>query len=290
MDRELTLFLALTKVAVGNAESLPFLPTEQDWKFLFSMANKHTIAGPLFATLDKLPAEQRPPRKIFVDWLATTEKIKHDSREATQNAIWVSKKFMQVGFRNIILKGQGNALLYPDPLLRHPGDVDIWLEGSRDKIIGYVRKFFPNIRIQWVEMDFPIKKGCSIEVHTIPSFMSNPFDNRKLKQYFMKHADELFSNPPVITEEGALRVPTTQVNMLFQLSHIYRHLFNEGKEPSHGKVLSGSDVCTTGSVWPSGRPYDMSAAISLTMLLTSFVTAFGSEEESISSEGIDSRV
>ena len=228
MDRELTLFLALTKVAVGNAESLPFLPTEQDWKFLFSMANKHTIAGPLFATLDKLPAEQRPPRKIFVDWLATTEKIKHDSREATQNAIWVSKKFMQVGFRNIILKGQGNALLYPDPLLRHPGDVDIWLEGSRDKIIGYVRKFFPNIRIQWVEMDFPIKKGCSIEVHTIPSFMSNPFDNRKLKQYFMKHADELFSNPPVITEEGALRVPTTQVNMLFQLSHIYRHLFNEG--------------------------------------------------------------
>ena len=99
MDRELTLFLALTKVAVGNAESLPFLPTEQDWKFLFSMANKHTIAGPLFATLDKLPAEQRPPRKIFVDWLATTEKIKHDSREATQNAIWVSKKFMQVGFR-----------------------------------------------------------------------------------------------------------------------------------------------------------------------------------------------
>ncbi len=228
MNRELTLFLALTKISVGNAERLPYPPTEQEWKFLFSMANKHTIAGPLFAALDKLPAEQRPPRKVFVDWLATTEKIRHDSREATHNAVWASKKFLQAGFRNVILKGQGNALHYPDPLLRHSGDVDVWLEGSREKIIRYVRHFFPHIRIQWVEMDFPIKKGCSIEVHTIPSFMSNPFDNRRLKHYFMEHAEEMFSNPAVATEEGELKVPTTRVNMLFQLTHIYRHLFNEG--------------------------------------------------------------
>ena len=81
MDRKLSLFLALAKISVGNAEKLPYSPTEDEWKFLFSMANKHTIAGPLFAAIDKLPAEQRPPRKVFVDWLATTEKIRHDSRE-----------------------------------------------------------------------------------------------------------------------------------------------------------------------------------------------------------------
>ena len=228
MNRSLTLFLSLTKVSVGNAKSLPEIPSEQEWKFIFDMANKHTIAGPLFAALDTLPAEQRPPRKVFVDWLATTEKIKYDSREANHNAVWASKKFMQVGFRNVILKGQGNALLYPDPLLRQPGDVDVWLEGSREKIISYVRKLFPKTRIQWVEMDFPIKNGCSIEVHTIPSFMSNPFDNRRLKHYFEEHAEEIFSNKPITTEDGEMRVPTTRVNMLFQLTHIYRHLFNEG--------------------------------------------------------------
>ena len=228
MDKSITLFLDLIKIAVGNAEKLPYAPSEQEWKFLFGMANKHTIAGPLFAALDKLPAEQRPPRKVFVDWLATTEKIRHDSWEANHNAAWASKKFNLVGFRNVILKGQGNALMYPDPLLRQPGDVDVWLEGSRDKIIGYVRKFFPNISVQWVEIDFPIKKGCSIEVHTIPSFMYNPFDNRRLKHYFEEHAEEMFSNSPIGIEDGEIRVPTTRVNMLFQLSHIYRHLFNEG--------------------------------------------------------------
>lgn len=228
MDKELTLFLALTKVSVGNADRLPYPPSEQEWKFLFKTANNHTISGPLFEALDKLPAEQRPPRKVFVDWLATTEKIRHDSREANHNAVWAGKKFIQAGFRNVILKGQGNAHLYPDPLSRQPGDVDVWLEGSRKKIIGYVRKYFPNIRIQWVEMEFPIKKGCCIEVHTMPSFMSNPFDNRRLKQYFLQHAEEVFANPAISIEEGEMRIPTTRVNMLFQLTHIYRHLFNEG--------------------------------------------------------------
>ena len=228
MNRKLTLFLELTKVSVGNASRLSYSPSEEEWKFLFCMANNHTIAGPLFDALDSLPAEQRPPRKVFVDWLATTEKIKYDSRDAFHNAAWASKKFMQAGFRNVILKGQGNALLYPNPLLRHPGDVDVWLDGSRERIISYVRKFFPSIRIQWIEMEFPVKKGCCIEVHTMPSFMSNPFDNRRLKQYFLQHSKEVFSNTPVSTEEGEMRIPTTRVNMLFQLTHIYRHLFNEG--------------------------------------------------------------
>lgn len=228
MNQSLTLFLALTKVSVGNADQLPFTPSEQQWRFLFKTANNHTIAGPLFIALDKLPAEQRPPRKLLMDWFATTEKIMSDSHQAFQDAVWASKKFMQAGFRNVILKGQGNALLYPDPLLRHPGDVDVWLEGSQEKIITYVRKFFPKIRIQWVEMEFPIKKGCSIEVHTLPSFMSNPFDNHRLKLYFKRQAQEIFARPSVSCIGGEIRVPTTKVNLLFQLTHIYRHLFNEG--------------------------------------------------------------
>ena len=54
MDRKLTLFLALAKISVGKAERLPDTPTEEEWKFLFAMANKQTIAGPLFAAIDKL--------------------------------------------------------------------------------------------------------------------------------------------------------------------------------------------------------------------------------------------
>ena len=36
MDRKLSLFLALAKISVGNAEKLPYSPTEDEWKFLLT--------------------------------------------------------------------------------------------------------------------------------------------------------------------------------------------------------------------------------------------------------------
>lgn len=222
------LFIELIRIATGNLSGFKATPTKEEWTWLYEQAGKHAIIGPLFTALDKIPAEQRPPRQLLMDWHATCEAIKADCRKANHDAVWASKKFVQAGFRNAVLKGQGNALLYPEPLLRQSGDVDIWLDGKRKDIIGYVRKFFPNIRVQWIEVEFPIKKDCCIEVHTMPSFMSNPFDNKRLIHYFEEKRESIFTNTISIQDEGEMRVPTTEVNLVFQLSHIYRHLFNEG--------------------------------------------------------------
>lgn len=40
-------------------------------------------------------------------------------------AIQVSEWFRKKGFRTCILKGQGNALMYPNPYSRTPDDIDI---------------------------------------------------------------------------------------------------------------------------------------------------------------------
>ena len=56
----------------------------------------------------------------------------------------VCRNFEQEGFRCCILKGQGNALLYPDPYMRTPGDIDIYLEGGRKRIMEYVNRVCPN--------------------------------------------------------------------------------------------------------------------------------------------------
>ena len=53
----------------------------------------------------------------------------------TDAAIHVSEWFRKKGFRTCILKGQGNAMMYPNPCSRTPGDFDIWVEGG-DKRAG----------------------------------------------------------------------------------------------------------------------------------------------------------
>ena len=62
---------------------------------------------------------------------------------------------MENGFPNCILKGQGNALMYPDPYARVPGDIDIWLDGGREKILDFTTKYY-NRPYTSIHVDFPM--------------------------------------------------------------------------------------------------------------------------------------
>ena len=111
-------------------------------------------------------------------------------------------------------------------MLRIPGDIDIWLDGDRKKIVDYIRSHFPKLEVTRIEMDFPVRKDTSIEIHFLPSFLYDPFKNRKMQRYFSRQ----LSCPKQVElpEEGTINIPGDEMNLVFQLSHIYRHLFFEG--------------------------------------------------------------
>ena len=223
------LFFELIRVALERQTCLSHTPTEQEWRELLHESSRQAVIGVTYRALNLLPAEQRPPRQVLIDWQASAQKIICDNKRLNHDSVWVSERFLKAGFRNAILKGQGNALLYPDPMLRTGGDIDIWLDGERDKIIGYVTHFFPKIKVQWQEVEFPVKKNTCIEVHTIPALMFHPADRRRMEAFFDRYRDEIFSNETELTgEEGVIRIPTLRVNLTFQLIHIYRHIFHEG--------------------------------------------------------------
>lgn len=223
------LFFDLIRVSLGTQDALSSTPTDEMWDALFNEAQRQAIVGVIYGGLNRLPAEQRPSRKHLVDWHAAAQKTVADNKRLNHDSVWVSERFVKVGYRNAILKGQGNALLYPDPMLRTSGDVDIWLDGERDAIIAYVTKLFPKTRVQWQEVDFPVRKDTVIEVHTTPALLFHPGDRRRMEQFFDQHREEIFSNAVCLPDEkGEINIPTTRVNLVFQLIHIYRHLFYEG--------------------------------------------------------------
>ena len=221
------LFFALIRCGIGKENSLPHCPTPEQWQELFDTAKKQTIAGITFAGIEKLPAEQRPPKGIIFQWYTLCENIKKQNIELNKKVVAVSQKFKEEGFDNCILKGQGIAQLYPNPLLRTPGDIDIWLHGGDKKVIAYIKSIIPDCSPTYHHVDFPISNDVDIEVHYRPSWMCNPFTNKKLQRFFDKQAKEQFTNL-IETAVGAFPAATTAFNRIFILQHIYRHLFFEG--------------------------------------------------------------
>ena len=220
------LLLELIRISLGRQEQFSHAPSEKEWHELFEQAKQQTLVGILYQGVCRLPAEQKPPRQLLINWHATVQKIICDNKRFNHDAVWVSRRWEKLGYRNVILKGQGNALLYPDPLLRIPGDIDIWLDGELRKIAGYIRSRFPKLEVTRIEMDFPVRKDTPIEIHFQPSFLYDPFKNRRMQHYFRR---QLASPKQVeLPGEGIINIPNDEMNLVFQLSHIYRHLFYEG--------------------------------------------------------------
>lgn len=101
---------------------------------------------------------------------------------------WFEKK----GFRSCILKGQGNALMYPCQGHRTAGDIDIWVSGKPSEVIQFVHSILPKEKASYHHIAFPDINGIPVEVHYRPCYLQNPLHNHRLQKYFRKTSEEQF--------------------------------------------------------------------------------------------------
>ena len=65
-------------------------------------------------------------------------------------------------------------------------------------------------------------------MHYRPSFLQCFWHNRRLQKYYEMVKEEQFSHRMKLGEQGEIAIPTAEFNLIFQLTHIYAHLMNEG--------------------------------------------------------------
>lgn len=228
MLKQQKIFFDFLRFCIGSAKEIPGSLKEVDWKELYAIAQKQALLGVLFHGIQRLPKELAPEQKLLMQWMVMAEQIRKQNIRLFQDSVKVCQNFENEGFANCILKGQGNALLYPDPYMRTPGDIDIYLSGGRRKIMKYVDQVCPNQVMRYHHVDFPVMK-TAIEVHFTPSYMFSPIHNSRMQKWFGKVMDLQCSN--VVTLPDGYReitVPTTNFNVIYILSHLYRHIFTEG--------------------------------------------------------------
>ena len=229
MKKQLQIFFDFLRFCIGSTKEIPDSSKEADWKELCAIAKKQCLVGILFDGIKKLPAEYVGMKKeLLLQWMAESQMLEKANVRLNDAAIQVSEWFRKKGFRTCILKGQGNALLYPNPYSRTPGDIDIWVEGGDKRVISFVRSISPHEKACYHHIEFPSYKGVEVEVHYRPSFLLCFWHDRKLQKYYERVKEEQFSHRVMLGEQGEIAIPTVEFNIIFQLTHIYSHLMNEG--------------------------------------------------------------
>ena len=229
MLKQQKIFFDFLSFCIGSAKEIPSSLKEADWKELYAIAKKQCLVGVLFDGIKKLPAEHVVMEKeLLLHLMAESQMLEKANVRLNDAAIQVSGWFWKKGFRTCILKGQGNALMYPNPCSRTPGDIDIWVEGGDKRVISFVRSISPHEKACYHHIEFPSYKGVEVEVHYRPSFLLCFWHNRKLQKYYERVKEEQFSHRVMLEEQGEIAIPTVEFNLIFQLTHIFSHLMNEG--------------------------------------------------------------
>ena len=224
--------------------------TAKEWSLLYSLASKLSVVGIAYAGICKLPKDRRPPLNLALQWASEAEAIRGHNRLINAEAAHLTELFQKQGRRTAILKGAANARLYPDAFIRQCGDIDIWVDGGREKVVSLLQdlgmmapepteSFFFSHGKSREELYAMAKRklavsghhvhlaqkinGISIEVHFRPSSGNlNPLTNRRLQRYLLAE----LAHTELVPE--GFYVPSLKFALAMQFSHIQRHFVAGG--------------------------------------------------------------
>ena len=243
MEARDELFFRLLRFALGTETRCPKMHLSE-WREMFRIAKKQTITGFIGSALRNIDGNvliendaksQDAFTDLIMDWMGEVVKIARRNQKVNNDVVEEFQKLESKGLQCCLLKGQGNALMYPNPDSRTPGDIDVWVRFAHQanddenirRIIQLIKTECPDSKAAYHHIDAPDINGTPVEVHYRPQFMLSFVYNRRLQKYFAENMDEQF-NHKVKFEKAMIAVPTAEFNAVFQLSHIFNHLTHEG--------------------------------------------------------------
>ena len=214
------LFFELLQIALGNRDGLSRAPTRKEWMALYQESEKQSILGIMLDGIERLPDEQRPPKDILLQWIGFVQMIE-------QNTVKISKAseaavifFQEKAFGCNLLKGAAVGRYYPNPNRRQSGDIDVWLDGGRERIYDFARKFDKDGKLYGVNyqhIHFHLFDDIPLEVHIWPSYLCNPFHNKNFHRFCAIHH-------PIMDKS----MPSLAFDRVFILMHCYDHMLSSG--------------------------------------------------------------
>ena len=99
---------------------------------MMDWAEEQAIVGVIFGGIQKAGTALNIPFDDFMEWIGYAQDIENQNKLVNKQCVEVVSAFQKDGFETCILKGQGNAMMYPNPQLRMPGDIDVWVLGHTE--------------------------------------------------------------------------------------------------------------------------------------------------------------
>lgn len=233
MVDNLRLYFSLLRFSLSPDAAVPTGIAGIDWRDLYEFAHKQALVGVFYNGIKRLPKESGIAPQLLMKWVMEAEALRRQNAVVDRVATQVSDYFEREGFECVVLKGQGNALMYPDPYMRTPGDVDLWVmpkhdaggASAEDYTLRYARTHLHGSEYDYHHIHTAPVDGVAVEVHFRPAFRQNLINDARLQRWF---AESIGKKQRASLASGHICMPTSDFNIVYQLCHLSTHFLQEG--------------------------------------------------------------
>lgn len=232
LGRENELLLELLGVALRDeplARTVVLFPGE--WQRLSSLARMQAVSGVVFDKILSLPEGSLPPMAFSLQMYSYIEQIKVRNRQLLEALGELKAAYDGQGLPFVLVKGLAVGANYPTPMLRIPGDLDLFFykKGDYERANLWVHNEGYSYHVDEVkEQHRAFDYGdVVVENHGRLTF----FDSRRYDEAFQSFVDEVERNGSWDSLDlGGVEVQTLplELDALYVFVHMFHHWIHSG--------------------------------------------------------------
>lgn len=204
-------------------------PVEIDnFAALLREAQRQAVDGFLYALPQLSVCEEERP--LLKQWIGGLLPLEMANRQMNQVVVELARTFDAAHLRYVLLKGQSCAAVYPRPLLRRAGDIDLYIAPQHFEeakcVLQNLGFVFDH---QTLLHEVFERKGVTVELHRALHPMQWPPAVQHLKQMMHKEVDTVGEWQHFVEIDG-YNVPILppQLNVVLLTAHIMVHATHLG--------------------------------------------------------------
>lgn len=223
------IYFSLLRCAIWDSKPvLPRALSIEEWNSVYSISKEQTVSGIMLDTVSKLHENQKPPKQLLLQWAMLYKRIQNSNIKANSILVELLTELEENGIESYLLKGQGIAQNYPNPLNRICGDIDLYFTpGNFEKAMEYFSSKEEPIEDHSEDSHAETAyKDVKVELHK----KSATFYTKRLQKRYNQISDKLILNSQtsVTINDKEIAVLPPLLNALQLLSHMLRHIITSG--------------------------------------------------------------
>lgn len=235
-EAEEALLLALTRISLWgeSTEKAEEIIANRGirWNAVLDLAKRQTLMGLAIDAIRRLPDNMKPTKEVCDDLTAKLRKSLLTHEKLNTVAIRIMELFQSHGIHAVLLKGQGTAARYPNPILRQCGDIDVYV--GRDNCERATKCIAELVGEDGLDQNLESPKHAHAHYGNIPIEIHRITERHhyfSVRERYIKDSEAWLkpeSCDKVMILGKEVNVPPRQFNSLYTFFHLWHHFLTSG--------------------------------------------------------------